>query len=210
MAAVLLEVVLGYLASLRGAQAYEAVFLLLFLCGIGMPLSQDMLLLAAAGCVSLGTMALGPLAVVSVLGLLAGDAVTFWTGRHWGARWIRRPWAARYVPPERLTAMEGAVGRHAVGASFVTRLLPGQRSTLFFVAGTLRMPWRRFLLGDGIAAIVHVGVLFYGARALGWSWSRLREPFERVEDVLTGVLLVAVLVFLWRQGAGTNGRRTNG
>lgn len=200
MAAVLLEFVLGYLASLHGAQAYEAVFLLLFLCGIGMPLSQDMLLLAAAGFVSLGTMALGPLAVVSVLGLLAGDAVTFWTGRHWGARWIRRPWAARYVPPERLAAMEGAAHRHGAWASFVTRLLPGQRSTLFFVAGTLRMPWRRFLLGDGIAAIVHVGVLFYGARVFGWSWSRLREPFDRVDDVLTGLLLLILLLALWTRG----------
>src|SRR5690348_1582614 len=109
MAGVLLELVLGYLASLRGVQAYEAVFLLLFLCGIGMPLSQDMLLLAAAGFVSLGAMAMGPLLLVCVLGLLAGDALTFWTGRHWGARWIRRPWAARFVPPERLPAIEESV-----------------------------------------------------------------------------------------------------
>jgi membrane protein DedA with SNARE-associated domain len=201
MAGVLLELVLGHLASLRGVQAYEAVFLLLFLCGIGMPLSQDMLLLAAAGFVTLGTMAAGPLFVVSVLGLLAGDALTFWTGRHWGARWIRRPWAARFVPPERLPGIEESVRRHAVLGSVLTRFLPGQRSTLFFVAGTLRMPWGRFLLGDGIAAMLHVGVLFYGARALGWNWSGLREPFDRADDVLTGLLLVVVLLALWTTGS---------
>ena len=196
----LLELVLGFFASLRGAQAYEALFLLLFLCGLGMPLSQDMLLLAAAGSTLFGALAPAPLLAVAVLGLLAGDAVTFWIGRHWGARWVRRPWAARFVPAERLPAWEQAAHRHALPFSFLTRFLPGQRSTLFFAGGTLRMPWGRFLVGDGLGAIVHAGLLLYGARALGWGWSRWRDPFDQADNVLTGILLLAVLAWLWTQG----------
>lgn len=200
MGGVLLELVLGVLASLHGVRAYEALFLLLFLCGLGMPFSQDMLLLAAAASTLFGAMAPAPLFAVAVAGLLAGDAFTFWIGRRWGARWVRRPWAARFVPPDRLPAWEATARRYALPFSFVTRFLPGQRSTLFFVGGTLRMPWGRFLAGNGVGAIVYVGVLLYGARSLGWGWSRLQEPFDRVDNVLTAVLLLLVFAALWRLG----------
>jgi len=198
-AAVILELVLGFLSSLQGLQAYGWVFLLLALGGMGAPVSQDMLLLAAAGMTLLGAMQPGPLLAVAALGLLAGDVFTFWVGRHWGARWVRRPWAASFVAPERLPALEDKARRHALPSSFVTRFLPGQRSTLFFVAGTLRMPWRAFLVGDGVAAIVQACAFTYGVRELGWRWSHLRAPFDRVDDVLTAGLVVLVLVALWRK-----------
>jgi len=200
MLAVLLELVLGYLSTLRGLQAYEAVFLLLFLCGSGLPLSQDMVILAAAGYTLFGAMAPGPLLVVAVAGLLAGDALTFWIGRHWGARWVRRPWAARFVPPEKLPALEERARRFALPFSFVTRFLPGQRSTYFFVGGTLRMPWGRFLVGNGVGAIVQVALFMYGVRTLGWSWSRLSGPFDTADNVLTGLLLIALAGWLWTRG----------
>jgi membrane protein DedA with SNARE-associated domain len=81
----------------------------------------------------------------------------------------------------------------------VTRFLPGQRNTLFFVAGTLRLPYRTFFLWDGVAAALHVTVLVYGARALGWRWQSLQAPFSRADDVLTAAL-VLVLFALWLRG----------
>ena len=190
------ELVLGVLSSLQGQRLYELVFVLLFLCGTGAPLSQDLVLLGAAGLTLIGNLQPVPLVVVAAAGLLLGDLFTFWVGHHWGAAWVRRPWAARFVPPDRLPAMERAASRHAFASSIVTRFLPGQRSTLFFVAGTLRMPYRPFLLGDGLAALVHAGGITYGVRALGWRWTTLRAPLARADDVLTGVL-VLLAVALW-------------
>ena len=196
-ATLFLEIVLGFLSSLQGPQAYGWVFLLLALCGMGAPVSQDMLLLAAAGLTLLGAMQPVPLVVVAALGLLAGDAFTFWVGHHWGARWVRRPWAASFVAPESLPGLEDKARRYALPFSVVTRFLPGQRSTLFFLAGTLRMPYRPFLLGDGVAAVVHAGLFTYGVRTLGWGWPQLRAPVARVDDLLTAALVLLVIALLW-------------
>lgn len=164
-----------------------------------MPFSQDMVLLAAAGFTLMGAMEPGPLFVVAVAGILAGDILTFWTGHDGASRLLRQPWAARIAPPDRLPVWQANARRYAWPLSFVTRFLVGQRATLFFVGGTLRMPWMPFLVGNGIATLLYVGVMIYGVRALGWTWSRLDGPFDHVDDALTAVLLLLVLLGLWRR-----------
>ena len=195
----LLEFVLGILSSLRGSQAYQGTFLLLVLAGVGIPLSQDMVLLAAAGYTLIGAMTPGPLFAVAVAGILAGDILTFWTGHDGASRLLRQPWAARVAPPDRLVVWQANARRYALPFSFVTRFLIGQRATLYFIGGTLRMPWRPFLIGNGVATLLYVGAMIYGVRALGWTWSRMDTPFDRVDDVLTAAFWLAVFVGLWRR-----------
>lgn len=195
----LFDLLLSLLIGLSGWPAYAMVGLLLFACGAGGPIPQDILLLAEGSFSRAGMMEAAPLILVAWLGLFAGDALSFWIGHRWGARWVRRPWAASIVPPEQLPAAEQWAHRYAFPLCFVSRFLPGLRSTLFFVGGTLRMPWRPFLLADGTAALLHVGVLVLGARSLGWRWEHLRMPFERADDALTLVLVAAVLYLLLRR-----------
>jgi membrane-associated protein len=189
------DLVYGALESLSGTAPYELLFALLFLCGLGGPLSEDLLLIAAASL----NLALVPLVLLAWLALVAGDLLGFFLGRHYGARWIRRPWAARFVPQAKVPAMEGWMRRFGAPFTFVTRFLPGQRSALFFIAGTLQMPYRTFVLWNGIATALYVALLVGGTRMLDWRWVKLQAPLSRADDVLTGVLVV-VLVVLWLRG----------
>jgi membrane protein DedA with SNARE-associated domain len=188
-----LDLVLSILATLTGAAAYGFAALVLFTAGIGGPFSQDMLLMAAADFTRAGALQPLPLMFVAWVGIMAGDLLTFWTGHHYGSRWIRRPWAARLVRPENLPALEAGVNRIGTLFAFVTRFLPGQRTTLFFIAGTLRMPYHQFLVGNGLAAIAQVVLFVFGVRSLGWQWQALRAPFDRADDVLTATLTVLLL-----------------
>jgi membrane protein DedA with SNARE-associated domain len=200
------DLALSVLALLHGAEAHSLLFLLLAVGGLGAPWSQDIVLLAAAAMTLEGgapgtlqaTGGLGPAAVmaVGVLGVLAGDALSLWFGRHYGARWIRRPWAAKFVPPERLPALEEGMRRYGALLAFVTRFLPGQRGTLYFVAGSLRLQWPVFLWADTAAALVQVPLFLYGVRALGWQWTALGDAFGHADDLLT-LLLVIVAVAWW-------------
>lgn len=191
-----LDIALDVLRSLQGASAYFLLFVLLVGSGIGAPFAQDIVLLAAAAFTWQGGLQLAPMLLVAWAGVVAGDLVTLFTGHHYGARWVRQPWAARWVAPERLPAAEAFMRRWGGAFSFVTRFLPGQRATLFFVAGTLRVPYRSFLIANGLAAAVQVPLFAYGARALGWQWQALREPFGRADDVLT-LFVLAGLLALW-------------
>lgn len=191
-----LELVLTVLASLRGSDAYIFFFALLFTCGVGAPWAADVLLVAAAGFSLQGAMQPGPLMVVAWMAIVLGDALTFWTGHHYGARWVRRPWAQGFVPPQRLPGLEAGMRRWGPALGFVTRFLPGQRTSLFFLFGTLRMRYRTFFLADGVAALVYVPALVLGARSLGWTWQRWQDPVDSVDNWLT-LALVIVLVGWW-------------
>jgi membrane protein DedA with SNARE-associated domain len=194
---VLLELFLGLLPALPAIPAYVAAGLLLLAAGLGgIGVAQDILLLALAAFTMQGTMQVVPLVVVAWLSILAGDALSLSIGHRYGARWVRRPWAARFVPPERLPGLEEKTRRIGAIGSFVTRFLPGQRGSLFFIAGSLRLPWRSFLWGDGLAAAVQVPLFVYGVRSLGWDWRALQGPVDTADNVLTA-LLVIVLVVWW-------------
>ncbi len=187
--------ILAVLATLQGGDAYLLLFLLLAVAGIGAPWSQDIVLLAAAAMTVQARLHPAALMGVAVVALLAGDALSLWFGHHYGARWIRRPWAAKFVPPERLPGLEQGMKRHGALLAFVTRFLPGQRGTLYFVAGTLRLSWPAFLLADAAAALIQVPLFLYGVRSLGWRWQDLGEAFGHADDLLT--LLLAIAAIAW-------------
>jgi membrane protein DedA with SNARE-associated domain len=190
---VFLEIFLGLLATLQGSAAYGLALFLLFAAGIGAPLSQDVLLLASAKLANLQPI---PLMLVAWIGVVAADALGLWIGHRYGARWIRRPWARRIVAAERLPALEDRMRRHGAVLAFVTRFLPGQRATLSFIYGTLRLPYRTFLLADGLAALVQVPLFVYGVRSLGWQWQALQPRFDRADDILT-LAVLAILLAWW-------------
>jgi membrane protein DedA with SNARE-associated domain len=190
---VFLEIFLGLLATMHGAAAYALTAWLLFSAGIGAPLSQDILLLASA---KLGSMHPIPLVIVAWLGVIAGDTLSMWIGHRYGARWIRKRWAAKIVAPERLPALEEMMRRYGPMLAFITRFLPGQRGLLYFIYGTLRLPYRTFFIADGIAALIQVPLFVYGAHTLGWQWQALQPRFDRADDILT-LAVIAILLGWW-------------
>jgi membrane protein DedA with SNARE-associated domain len=199
---VLQQLALDLLATLHGLPGYALLFALVASAGLGAPWAQDIILLAGAG-LGLQAQGLSPLAiaVTAWLAILTGDALSVWFGHAYGARWVRRPWAARFVPPQRLPGLEEGMRRHAAVLSFVTRFLPGQRGTLFFLFGSLRMPWAPFLAADALAALVQVALAQVGTRSFGWTWQRFNGPVDSIDTVLTTVLVV-VLVVWWLRVRG--------
>ena len=169
------------------------LFLLVAAAGLGAPWAQDVLLLAGAGSAWMAG-GMQPLAVAATAwsAILAADALSVWVGHRYGARWVRRPWAARFVPPQRLPGLEEGMRSHAALLSFVTRFLPGQRGTLFFLFGSLRMPWRPFLAGNALAALVQVGAALVGTRAFGWRWQAFDAPVATADMVLTFALALGL------------------
>lgn len=190
----MLDSVLPFLHSLQGAPAYALLFALLFSCGIGAPINEDILLLAAAALTLNGVMDPIPLMIVSWFGLLAGDALVFHWGHRLGARALRHRWGARIVSPQRLESVQETMRRYGPAYIFVVRFLPGIRTMLFFAAGSLKMPYRHLFVFDGVAAAIELPILVYMVRYIGGRWQEITGWFQRSADVLTVGLLVLLLV----------------
>lgn len=196
----MMESVWPYLQSLQGLPAYGLLFALLFGCGIGLPMNEDIVLLAAAALTLTGVLDPLPLMVVAWFGLVGGDALVFHWGHRFGARLLRKPFLARIMTQTRLDSMQATMRRYGPAYIFVVRFMPGVRTALFLAAGSLKMPYRHLFVYDGAAALVELPLLVYGVRYVGGRWEEILDLIHRFQSVIVPAIVVLLLaVWLYRR-----------
>jgi membrane protein DedA with SNARE-associated domain len=196
----IMESVMAFLQSLQGAPAYGLLFGLLFASGFGLPINEDILLLAAAALTLRGVMEPLPLIAVAWFGVVSADALVFHWGHVFGTRVLRHRHLARLMPEARLLAMQHTMLRYGPAYIFLVRFMPGLRTTLFFAAGSLKMPYRHLFIFDGAAAAVELPLLVYGVRYVGGRWEEILDGVQRFQGVLLpALILLALGVWLFRR-----------
>jgi len=182
---------------------YIAVFLMLLLCGFGLPLPEDITLVTGGVIAGLGFANEHWMVVVGLAGVLIGDGATFTFGRLYGERVMRLPVFRRVLTPERIAQAQARLTRHGRWVMFVARFLPGLRTPVYFTAGMTRsVSYAKWFVMDGAAAVLSVPVWvylgYYGARNFEW----LFEMVKRGQYIILGTLLTAALVvgvIWWRR-----------
>lgn len=189
--------------------ALVGLFLLLLLCGLGLPLPEDVVLVTT-GLLSghLGkSWALASL--VMYAGVLGGDSIAFAIGRRYGIRVLSYEWAHRLFPQKKRHLVEKLFGRYGSFVFFVARFLPGLRAWIFCIAGAMRASFGRFLLFDGLAAMISVPLWVWLGhflwRKFGDDIDRLFGEVSRAQSYTLWITLTlaAILAFgvwrLWRR-----------
>lgn len=195
---IMMDSLMAFLQSLQGLPAYALLLAALCGSGFGLPINEDILLLAAAALTLTGVMEPLPLIGVAWCGLLVADTLVFHWGRRFGARLLRHRVLARVLPEARLTATQDALRRWGPACIFVVRFMPGLRTALFFTAGSLKLPYRHLFIFDGAAALVELPLLVYGVRYVGGRWEQILELVQRFPGVLLpGILLLVLGVWLF-------------
>ncbi|ATB27099.1 DedA family protein [Melittangium boletus] len=174
------------IALLISGFSYPAVFLLLLLCGVGAPLSEELIVLTGGILVSRSGANFPLMALAAYLGILAGDSALYRIGFALGPRVFSHPRLSRMFPPARLELLQQMYMRRGPLAVFLARFLPGLRAPAYLLAGATRLPYRQFVLADGAAAWIP---------ALGVTWLGLRFGPAVLAEVQGGLrwLLLAVL-----------------
>lgn len=191
---------LEHLQSLQGLSAYALLFALLFACGIGAPMNEDIVLLVASALTLAGVMEPVPLMIVAWFGLLLGDALVFHWGHRFGPWILRRRFVARIVPQQRLAEFQERVRRGGPAYIFLIRFMPGIRTALFFAAGTLKLRYRTLFLYDGFASLIELPLLVYGVRFVGGRWQQILAYIKQFQlALLIGLALLALAFFVWRR-----------
>jgi membrane protein DedA with SNARE-associated domain len=128
---------------------------------------------------------------VCIVGVIIADVVLYCVGRFFGARLLDRSWFARMVPRAKRERIEQNFDHYGLNILLFGRLLPGIRSPLFITAGTMRLPVSRFVLADGLGAVVGNGILFFLAF---WFGDQFRELVEGVEHQARPLIVLIVIV----------------
>lgn len=185
------------------ANGYAAVFVVLLVCGFGVPIPEDLSLIAGGVIAGLGYANVHVMFGVGVLGVLAGDSAIFLLGRHLGARALRKPWVARMLKPKRQARVQKYFARFGKRLMFVARFLPGLRAPIYLTAGMSRqVRFHQFFMLDGLAALISVPVWvylgFYGAVNHDWLVLWLNRSKIGISVVLTLAVLL-LIVWYWRR-----------
>lgn len=176
------------------------LFLACAVAGILVPVPEDVALLLAGWEVGRGELSPIVAVVAGGLGVLTRDLTAFLVGRWIGPRIEHHPRVHRFIGERRLAWAHGVFARHGDRVVLVTRFAVGVRAPLYFVAGSLGMSLRRFLLADlaGLSVTVPLN-LWIGARAGPDAVSWLLEWVHHQRLVVGLGLLVLLGWLLWRR-----------
>jgi membrane protein DedA with SNARE-associated domain len=186
--------ILQFLIDFFTGYGYQAVFVVLLLCGFGLPIPEDITLVAGGIISGLGFANVHVMFLVGMCGVLMGDAAMFTLGRKLGKRVLKFRPISRILTPARFRGVQLKFSRYGHWLLFVARFLPGLRSPIFVTAGmTRRVPYWRFLLLDGLAALISVPLWVY----MGYLGASKRELLMTwVHRGQAGVLSVAALIIV--------------
>ena len=170
---------------------YFVLFGLLFACGLGLPLPEDIPLLIAGALVARGKMNLALAAIFGWCGIIGGDVCLYHLGRKFGLEVQRLPFVGRHLSAKRLDQVHGLFERWGVWVVAVGRMFAGIRGAMVVVAGAIRFTFWRFLIADGLAAVVSGGLFL----ALGYLFGRRMDVLlAHVEKGKKWAMLVVVLL----------------
>lgn len=183
---------------------YIAVFAVLMICSLGIPIPEDISLVAGGVIAGLGYADVRVMCVVGLAGVLLGDALMFLVGRYFGARALRLRWVAALLTPRRYAQVQAKFDRYGNRLMFFARFLPGMRTAVFLSAGmTKRVTFLRFLLFDGFAALLSVPFWiwlgYYGAENREWLLAWIKRGQSSVA-VLASIIVIGTCWLIWRRG----------
>lgn len=175
---------------------YLGIFLVLFVAGLGAPIPEEAPILAAGILASQAVIKWWLALLVCFVGVLAGDVVLYWIGHHWGEHILDWRLTRFVLTPEREQLVKDKYHRHGIKIVFTARFVAGFRAAAFLTAGIVRIPFWKFFLVDGLAALVGVPLGFGVAYLFTDQLPAVMQGVQRVEKVLAlaGMVLLAAII----------------
>jgi membrane protein DedA with SNARE-associated domain len=187
------------------AGGYLALFGLLFACGLGLPLPEDVPLLLAGVFIFHGKMQLAHAAILAWCGIIGGDCVLYNLGKRYGLNITMLPMVGKHVTPARIEQAERLYERYGIWVVAVGRLIAGVRGAMVVAAGATRFNFVKFIIADGLAALISGGIWiwlgYWGAMKVGDPATIMERAKPYKHWIGLGLLVVAaglVLYLVWR------------
>lgn len=191
--------VIEFLSALSGVHAYGLIFGVLFVCGMGVPIPEDITLITAGLLAGQGKISLTGAMIVGFIGVLIGDTILFLIGQKFGRKVFTWPVFNKVFTESTIVKAELQIMTHAKKICFTARFMPGLRAPIFLTAGIMKVPFRTFFFQDGLAAVLSVPVWIY----LGyWFSDNIDEALAYAKDInviIISVLVLAVAAFFYFQ-----------
>jgi membrane protein DedA with SNARE-associated domain len=194
------------LDSLYTAVGYLGVFIAMVFESMIVPIPSEIILPYAGFMVS-DSSKIEPLThspwnfwVVVLVGVVANTTGSLF-GYALGAR-LGRPFLDRWgkfllIRPHEVDQAENFFARWGSPTAFFSRMIPGIRTIISFVAGVSHMPIKPFVIYSTLGAIPWTIALVYAGVVLGDHWRDIRENLKPFDNLILVLCILAVVLFVW-------------
>ena len=191
---------------------YAAIALVLFLAGLGVPIPEDIPLIYGGVMAGQGKMDVSIHFAVSMIFIIIGDTCLYLIGRRVsrsskvqsgqdGDLPSETPTRfERLLSPERREKVQSYFDRYGSWAVFLGRFVAGVRGAVFLTAGLTNFPIRRFIILDGLAALLSVPIWIGIGYWVGERWTEILDTAKSYQlYVLFGLAISAVIYWVVRR-----------
>jgi len=161
--------------------------------GVGLLLPGSTLLLLLGALAAGGYLDFGDLLWFAVVGAVLGDNVNYWLGQRYGQKWARS--GVWFVTPDHFEKARRFFDRHGARSVFLGRFIPSVKEIAPFIAGSVGMHYRTFLIWNVLGAIGW-GLQWIGGGYFFGQSLKLAEAWMSRAGMLL-VVLLAVWALLW-------------
>ncbi|MGH7907100.1 MAG: DedA family protein, partial [Candidatus Binataceae bacterium] len=182
----------------------------LILCGLGLPIPEDVALLAGGFMVHRGITQYPETLIVSLVGVVIGDNSLFFIGRRFGAGLLHYFGVERPHSQRRIERMREFMRRHGNKTIFYARFFAGFRAVVYLSAGSLGVTPRQFFFYDFLGAVISVPIVV----SLGYFFGeqidvaiRYVGGIERVLVIIAGLSAAIIVMRIVLIGRGKSEKK---
>ncbi len=174
-----------------------AVFFLLMLSGLGLPVGEDLVIIPAGMLVGNGELPFWPTLIAAYLGVVCSDCLWFTICHRYGSHLLHFRWFKRIIHPRRLLEAKHQVEQRGVWVIVMARFIPASRTPTITIAGMLHLPFWQFFLATAscvtVSASLQLGLGYLVVISMGE-----RNLVDLVLYIVGGIVFIVAAVVVWR------------
>ena len=147
----------SWAVSHEGSSVYFLFFLLIS-CGLGLPIPEDIPLIALGYIWHLEDTSAFKAFLAGFAGVLIGDVALYFIGQKFGPELFKHKILLKIFDPSRINRTKARFRKYGLWVVFFGRFVAGVRAVVFFTSGATRIPFRKYILVDFLATLISVPV----------------------------------------------------
>ncbi len=180
--------------------SYFGIVLALILTGCGMPIPEEVPIVAAGMASAGGSLHPWGAFVACLIGAILGDCVLYSIGYHFGHGLAKKhPRFAQLLHADREAQIEDMMRRHGFKLFFIARFMVGFRAPVYLTAGILRISFRRFLFIDGLCATAVVSTFYWLSYHYGDTILKWILQLDIAVTITVLIVLAGAGILFWRR-----------
>lgn len=173
---------------------YIGLLMVLFLCGLGIPIPEDITLVIGGYLTYQGLTHYPQTVFVGIAGVIIGDLTLYSIGRKWGTGIINHHRFNWIFTEKRMEKAQRYLRKYGKRTIFIARFLSGVRGGVHLTAGALRMSVFDFFIMDFLAALLSVPIFVFIGYYFGEHIDKAASFISRSSHIFLAVVITALAI----------------